>query len=280
MHGDLRFTEDLPQLAADAADSARRLCGPCQNFHLLWPYLRLAGATGGRANAAPFTHAALIRLLSGGGKILIAGTADTGLLAAVARAAGSRAEIAVLDRCETPLVLCRRFAERWSLPIETLHADLMEFSVVSAFDIVLAHSLLQFIPADRRVDVLSRLRRSLRPNGRLAITFRTSGRIEGGLLSEYRVAYPKRLVEKLEQMNIALPEPREEFRRRLETYAEERRAREGALSDRADVERLIETAGFTIDEVVPLEANRSALFHRLTAKIDKQRHLAIARSVP
>ena len=278
MRGDSQFTEDLPRLAAEAADLARRLCGPCQNFHLLWPYLRLARASGASVGE-PLIHAALNHLLSGSGrKILIAGAADTGLLAVVARAVSSGTGIVVLDRCETPLELCRRFATRWSLPIETLQADLTQLSVVSTFDVVFAHALLQFIPADRRVDALSRLRRSLRPDGRLVILFRTSARIEGNLLPQYREAYPKHLIEKLEHMNIALPEPREEFRRRVEVYSEERRAREGAHTSRADVERLIEAAGFAIESVTVIEASPSAPFKQFAAKLSKQRFLAVAKS--
>jgi SAM-dependent methyltransferase len=277
MRGEAPFTEDLVQLAAETPDVARSLCGSCQNFHLLWPFLRLAGATGRAGDAAPFSNAALERAFSGARKILIAGAADTGLLAFVARAVGSHTGIVVLDRCRTPLETCRRFAARWSLPVETMHVDLMEYSPEMDFDIVLAHSLLQFIPADRRVDVLARLRRALRPGGRLALTFRTGGQIEGGLLPAYREAYPLRIIEKLREMRIALPEPREDFRRRLATYAEERREREGALSSPAAVELMIRSAGFDIQEMTPLEDNSSALFHRLTEQIGKRRFLAIAR---
>jgi hypothetical protein len=220
----------------------------------------------------------LSQLLSGGAqKILIAGAADTGLLALVARAAPSGTGIVVLDRCETPLELCRRFAWRWSLPVETLRSDLMEAAPEAAFDIVLAHSLLQFIPTERRVDVLSRLRRSMRSGGRLALTFRTSSRIEGDLQAEYRQTYPTKLIEKLASMHIALPEPRDEFHRRIAAYAEERRLREGALSSTADVQKLINDAGLTIEHLAPLEANPVALFHQLTSKIAKQRFLAIAK---
>lgn len=278
MRGEARFAENLRQLAADACELAVRRCGPCQNFHLLWPYLRLAGASGGDVGS-PFVHAILARLLSAGNaRILIAGSADSGLLAVVARAAGAETEIVVLDRCQTPLELCRRFAERWSLPIETLQLDLMELSLQSRFDIVFAHSLLQFIPADRRVDVLARMRRSLRPDGRLVIVFRTSARIEGSLLAEYRASYPKYLIEQLEAMNVELPEPREIFARRVDAYAEERRAREGAHVSRAEVEQLIEAAGFEIEDITQIEAEQSAQFRRLTAKIGKARFVAVARS--
>jgi len=278
MRGEVRFSEDLRQLAAEASELAVCLCGQCQNFHLLWPYLRLAGASGGDVRS-PLVHSMLHHLLSKtSARILIAGSADSGLLAVVARAASSDAEIVVLDRCETPLEICGRFAARWSLSIETLHLDLMELSLQSGFDVVFAHSLLQFIPADRRVDVLARMRRSLRPDGRLVIVFRTSARIEGNLLPEYRESYPKHLIGQLDAMNVVLPEPRDNFTRRVEAYAEERRVREGAHATRAEVAHLIETAGFEIENLTQIEAEQSAPFQQLTAKIAKERFVAIARS--
>jgi SAM-dependent methyltransferase len=274
---DLRFTEDLRQLAAEACDIARHLCGSCENFHLLWPYLRLAKASGGDVDEQLF-RTALNRMLSGSDqKVLIAGAADTGLLAVVARAASSDPGIVVLDRCATPLELCRRFSNRWLLPVKTLQMDLVALDVRATFDVVVAHSLLQFILPDRRVDVLSRLRRSLRPGGRLLIVFRTSARIEGSLLREYRETYSKNLIERMEEMNIPLPEQREDFRRRVDEYSEERRTREGAHQNRADVEQLIETAGFSIEELTSIEANLSAPFRQFNAKIDKQRFLMVAK---
>jgi SAM-dependent methyltransferase len=279
MSNELRFSEDLPQLAAEASSTARRLCGPCQNFHLLWPYLRIAQASGGDV-AALTVRITLNRLLSRRGqRILIAGAADTGLLAIVARAARPDTGIVVLDRCQTPLALCERFAQRWSRPIETMQLDLVELSVESGFDVVFAHSLLQFIPADRRVDVLSRLRRSLRPDGRLVIVFRTSARIEGSLLAEYRESYPLHLIESLAAANVALPEPRDAFHRRARAYAEERRAREGAQASRADVEQMLEAAGFSIEDMTSIESSVSMPFRRVNEKIEKRRFLAIAKPV-
>jgi SAM-dependent methyltransferase len=279
MSSELRFSEDLPQLSAEASDLARRLCGVCQNFHLIWPLLRLAQASGGDVEA-PAVCATLNRLLlRPGQRILIAGAADTGLLAVVARAAAAGIDIVVLDRCETPLELCNRFAKRWALPIETMHLDLMKLSIESRFDVVFAHSLLQFIPAENRVDVLFRLRRSLRPDGRLVLVFRTSARIEDNLLTEYRDSYPKHLIERLAAANVALPESPDDFRRRAQAYAEERRSREGAHASRADVEQMLEVAGFSIEDIASIEASVSAPFRRIYEKIDKRRFLAIAKPV-
>lgn len=149
-----RFSEDLRQLAGEAWEVAGRLCGACRNLHVLWPYQRLAGSPG---RDVAVVEPALRRLLSASGrKVLIAGCADSGLLALVARTANPATAITVVDRCETPLELCRRFARRWDFTVDTDHLDLTELSATSSFDVVFAHELLQHIPADRRVDTLGR----------------------------------------------------------------------------------------------------------------------------
>jgi SAM-dependent methyltransferase len=270
------LNENLRALALEAYQLSDRLCGDCRNFHALWPYLRLAKASGGDIGE-PLIGSILRQLLLKGDRILVAGCADTGLLAVVARAAAPGTKISLLDQCLTPLELCRRFARRWSLPTETIHCDLINFSVHSSYDIVFAHALLQFIPSEFRVDVLSRIRLSLRPDGRLLIAFRTSSKVEGVLLHEYRENYRQNVVEQLECRNVELPEPREEFYRRLEEYSEERRKREGVHQSYEEVEALLKAASLEIEKVYRIESDQSDPFRRFAAKIHKKRYLTIAR---
>ncbi len=279
MRGDGRYEEDLRQLAAEAFDLAGQLCGSCraESVHRLWPYLRLARVSGGEAGDA-LIHSVLSRFLSGSGReIFIAGCADTGLLAAVARAANPDIHIIVSDRCPTPLELCRRFAVRWSLPVEIARLDLTELAVQSRFDVIFVHTLLQFIPAGRQSDVLSRMCRSLRPNGRLVMAFRTSSPVDANLEPEYVRGQALRLVAQLECQNIPLPVPRDVFHRYAEAFFEERRAREGAHVDRGAVEQLIVAAGFEIEEVTPFDVEASESLRQLAARFGKQRFVVVAR---
>lgn len=278
VYGHMRFTEDLRQLAVESFDLAGRLCTSCKNFHTLWPYHRLAEAAGGDVGI-PAVQAALTRLLSPSRrKIMIAGSADSGLLAVVARAANPQTDITVLDRCETPLVLSRRFSQRWSLPSTLLHLDLRELSIESHFDLVFVHMLLQFIPAGQHLDVMLRLKRSLRPDGRLLLVFRTSPRIDEKLATFYRRDYPLHLVAQLEAQGVILPETRETFLSRLAIYFEERRMREGTHASRQEVEALIAAAGFETEELTPILARMSTPFVEFGDKIGLHRFLAIARA--
>jgi SAM-dependent methyltransferase len=276
MQGELLFSEDVRQIAADAAELAPSLCDTCENFHTLWPYHRLAQAAGGDV-AATLVCSTLQRLLSQPGRrILIGGSADSGLLAVVANAASPGTAITVLDKCKTPLELCRRFAERWSLPIDVLHLDLADLEATGAYDVVFVHMLLQFIPRDRHRGVLSRIRRSLRADGRLVLVFRTSPRLTETLAAEYQSDYPLGLIEQLEARGIPLPQSRESFRRQLEIYFDERRAREGTHNSHEDVERTAKDAGFRIEELTAIGASMSSPFTQFNARIGLQRFLMIA----
>jgi SAM-dependent methyltransferase len=276
--GNARFAEDIPQLAAAASELACRLCGTCQNYHFLWPYLRLAGAPGGAGDGKPYLEAVLADLIAGGRReILIAGTADTGLLSLVARATiGHAVGITVLDRCGTPLELCRRFASRWSLAIETLQVDLSQFSAEGSFDIVFAHTILTFIAPGERLDVMMRLRRSLRPGGRLILRFRTRGEVEGRHLSSYRGNVPMHLIERLDRLKIPLPEPREALQRRIEAYAGERHSREALETDYSEMEKLIDAAGFTIEAITPVKSDHAPAFAPATADVSSRLFVALA----
>jgi SAM-dependent methyltransferase len=161
------YSERLSDLAAQAYQLSDRLCGACRNLHALWPYMRLLRSSTGVEHQGSNLEIALRGLIAGGlRKILIAGAADTGLLALVLRAAANNnVHICVLDICETPLELCRRVAHEWSLPIDTLKLDLRRLDVEQQFELVLVHGTLHFIAAADRHDVLNRIRRALGPGG-------------------------------------------------------------------------------------------------------------------
>ena len=98
-------------LTAEAYELSGRLCGTCRDLHALWPYIRLSRASTGIEVQASKLESRLGDLFARGlRRLLIAGSADTGLLALAARAGADHGvNIVVLDICETPLELCRTF---------------------------------------------------------------------------------------------------------------------------------------------------------------------------
>jgi SAM-dependent methyltransferase len=271
--------EDLRRVAAEGFELADRLCRGCGQMHALWPYIRLARATSaGSEEATSRLQSVLADQIAAGRKdVLIAGAADTGALATVARAGAGRAlDIVVLDRCETPLELCRRQAQHWSLPIATLHEDLGRLDRPGRFDIVFAHGTLHFIELDRRTDVLARMRRTLRPGGRLVLRANAGGRIGGELAGEGRDGYPAWVAEELARIGVALPEPADAFRERLRMHAMSREAREGAFAAPEEIKAALTQAGFVIRDWLELGVKLSAPVEDFQSKAGKRRFLAVA----
>jgi SAM-dependent methyltransferase len=274
-----RLHEDLPRLAGEAFQLAGQLCASCRNFHALWPYVRLSRASGAAEGSRSVIEPLLAQHFALNRRhVLIAGAADTGLLAFVARVgAGCGVHIHLVDQCGTPLELCRRFAQRWLLPIKTTQQDLADFDAKAEFDLVFVHSLLQFIAADRRAQFVSRMQRALRPDGRLIMLFRVGQRIAGDLLPAYRAGYVKWILGELERLNVPLPESSEAFGIRLNAYALAHETREGAMGDPREVMDLLEHAGFAIEKLVPVEPSLSVSFQQFESKLSKRRFVVVAK---
>lgn len=273
-----RYSEDLRQLAAEAFDLSSRLCGSCRDLHALWPYIRLSRTSTGIEDQASNLEAQLGDLFSRGLRdILIAGSADSGLLALVARVGARHApRIVVLDICETPLELCRRFANQWSLSIETLRQDLLDLDVERRFDIVLVHGTLQFIAANRRVEALARIRRAIRPGGRLVLLFNTSHPVAAEDAEQIRADYANSVVDELRRLNVSLPVTEVAMRERLYAHARRRELREGAFAEREDVERALHAVGFKVDSCAEVDVKIASSVRGFVSKILKRRFMAIA----
>ena len=165
--------ESAPLARAKAAD----VCGAgypdeggCAWYHGVWQYFRLLGVV-----SAPDRHAGFFRDTLGAlfaaradARLLISGTADYGLLALVLAIPGAdTASITVADRCETPLFLCRWYAERAGHTIATTATDITALEAIEPFDALCCHSFLsQFRPSERPA-LMASWRRVLRPGGQV-----------------------------------------------------------------------------------------------------------------
>lgn len=173
------FDEDLHANLLACLALAPRHCEACGDFHLLAALRRTTAsrigldfdrdvfvALGAEALAR---HAAAGRAPS----VLIAGAADTAILKLVmdaALVAGGEAmarglAITVVDLCETPLAICRDYAARHGLSIETAVADLGAWVPGRRFGLVAMHGVLPFFPEGRRLDMLRRIAGWAEPDG-------------------------------------------------------------------------------------------------------------------
>jgi hypothetical protein len=179
-------------------------------------------------------------------RILIVGSADTGQVTAVVNAlAGRDFSLTLVDICDTPLKLCAAFASRNGIRLETLRCDVRHIDGVGAFDAILLHNFIGFIPADDRVAVLSGLRRALSARGRLLLFQRIYGDRD---INEPIVRSPlvEKLLEAMRVRNIDLPESRADFAARLraELISGSREKRISVFKTVSDVEALLRQAGF------------------------------------
>jgi SAM-dependent methyltransferase len=271
--------EPLRDLAAEAYEISGRLCGTCRDLHALWPYIRLSRASTGVEARQSRVQAELRALFDRGFRhVLIAGSADAGLLALVAHAGAEHAlEIAVLDVCESPLELCRRLAKQRSWSIETIRQDLLELNMERRFDVVLVHGTLHFISADRRVEALTRIRRASRPGGRLVLLFNTSRPVAAEIIQENRADFGSMVLAELKRLNVQLPDTEAVVRERLNAHQSRRELREGAFAEPQDVELLLNAAGFSLNGCTRVDVNvASPMDPLIVANISKRRFMAVA----
>jgi SAM-dependent methyltransferase len=142
----------------------------CAWYHGLWQILRLVGVVTTLTHHADLYIKALQPLIASGrfNRVLISGAADYGLLSVVIEAfqqAHAVPEITVVDRCETPLRLCRWYGERFGFRIETASGDLTSFRAGRTYDLVCAHSLLSRVPVEHHSEIAASWSRLLRPGG-------------------------------------------------------------------------------------------------------------------
>jgi SAM-dependent methyltransferase len=168
--------EPLDETAALARRIAPQLChvdpvtgNRCDWYHGPWQdFRRLGLVTSARTNGAFFVEVLRERARAGARRVLVSGCADQSMLAHVLhawRAERREAEIEIVDLCETPLALCRWYAERASTKVVTHRSDVLELAVNEPFDLVCTHSFLTRFEPSRRPLLLSKWRALLRPGG-------------------------------------------------------------------------------------------------------------------
>ncbi len=176
--------EDLRAIANRAFELAPQLCGQCMSYHMRVPATRAAGLGASLSLDRKLIVEAVQHMLRSTQirdrrepEIAIIGNADTGLLATCAHAAAglgedllARTTFTVVDICPTPLALCSEFATKHGLKVKASAFDIATGEVEHPVDIVFMHSILRFIPADKRAAVLRRFAQKLRPGGKLLVS--------------------------------------------------------------------------------------------------------------
>lgn len=99
-------------------------------------------------------------------------------------------------------------------------------------------------PLDRHAAFLANIRLSLRPGGKFILVNRVrSGKPSNPLPPQH---YATRMLEALAARGIALPEPEPDFRKRLESYAQQQHVWSDAIVDLPHVEASLAKAGLRV----------------------------------
>jgi SAM-dependent methyltransferase len=149
----------------------------CAWYHGFWQYLRLMelGKTSGGQGA--FLIETLRGLARAGESpmVMISGSADYSMPAHALwayRAEGATLRLVVVDRCETPLALCRWYADRQGDTVTTHCRDVRDHEPAEPVDVVFTNSFLGSFDPDSRPHLVAAWRRQLRPGGKVLFTNR------------------------------------------------------------------------------------------------------------
>jgi hypothetical protein len=167
--------EPLTELAHFAFAQAPRLCRPehgCGIYHQAWSAMRLFDQDGASPPGSAFIGRELQRLRKGA-RVLISGSADTGLMAMVDAALpdDGRARLVLAERCETPLTQNRQFARLLGREVEFHLGDILALRCAPV-DAILAHSFLVHFDAVAQRAVIAKWAELLLPGGVLLLSNR------------------------------------------------------------------------------------------------------------
>lgn len=152
------------------------MCTCGSDYHRVHPLLRASGMRPGIVRDRGLLNPWLPDLVEPGCRLLIAGSADASLLAYFIDDCPTRPiAVTIADLCPAPLEVIRRLALPDGISVETRQADLASLEGVGPFDLILSHHMLTFVDIPTRVALLSRLRASLAPHGRLVLVMRMFG---------------------------------------------------------------------------------------------------------
>ena len=162
------WSEDLIWQARRGMELGRAHCTCPGRYHWLYGTMRASGVVASLKSEEPRLASILRPLLGEGRRVMIGGSADTGLFCALGHILRSpAADITVVDRCLAPLELIGELARARGLSCRTLHQDLLALDGREQWDLILSHYTLNFIAPHVRARFFRGLASALAPGGAL-----------------------------------------------------------------------------------------------------------------
>ena len=232
-------------LAATGAD--------CAWYHGFWQYLRLmdlAKTSGGQA-AFLVEHLQALARAGQSPRVLVSGSADYSMPAHAMWAYRSQAaplQLAVVDRCETPLALTRWYAERQDTTVATSCADILDHEVAGPVDVVFTNSFFGSFAPDSRPRLVAAWRRFLRPGGTLLLTNRLrpgAGPDALGFTPEQARAFADTARDEAQKRHDVIGLDPTDAARRARAYAEHYRTHR--MRSAEEIADLLKNGGFAVE---------------------------------
>jgi len=226
------------EVAALARRLAARYCEhegdqSCDWYHGLRPYWRALNLLADPTRHDDFFQSSLRPLASSGAfdRVLICGTADFTMPAMIVEAWAARGRtprLSILDRCPTPLLLCRWYLRSGGIRHENILSDVRDYQSSQPFDLIVSHSFFPQFPPRERPAVIAAWQRLLRAGGKvITVTrIRARGEEEPGyipLQQTEQSAFIERLRQVLRAGTVSVPVAEEELLNFARHYAASRR---------------------------------------------------------
>ena len=262
------YGEDLPGNLRRVLELAQRHCAGCADYHIRCVAHRAAGERFG-IDTDRGALVAVVEELVGRGlsrqsrlDIVIAGSADTGVLATVAHAVArlgdealQRCHFTVLDLCPTPLLLCEHFAGEHGLDFSSAAVDLTAQAKKFPADIIVMHSVFRFIDRSVQPAVLGELGAWLKPGGSLVFSNRikSASREEAEAERAIRSARNERFAAVTARGELDVADDREAIMARLDRWQHDHESRAGEFSTVGDLKKLLENAALPLTRFDEIE---------------------------
>jgi hypothetical protein len=246
--------DDLVGLAQAGWDVGETLCTECSGYHRVWGVLRASGIVGGTRVDEPVLAPLFDRLVRPGARILLAGSADPGLLDLVCRSASARPiQVTVADLCPTPLRVIEALRPYPGVEVRTAQMDLTRMEDGPQWDLIVSHSMLPFVPEAARTAVVRGLKAALAPGGRLVVVARTSHAMAPGQVAAHDEAWLSRARQRIRDSGTPLPGPAQAFDAALAAFARLRRGQIWDLATPQAIAGLIADGGCEVFETLDSE---------------------------
>lgn len=242
-----KWTEDLLWQASRGRALGHELCNCEGHYHTLWGALRACESVDSLQSEEPIFSPVISPFVKDESRLLIAGSADPGILCTLGRIAGSRQpNFTIVDKCEAPLALIEEFSAMRGAPCDTLHADILELDGCKVWDFIFVHYTHAFVAPSHQKRFFGALARSLAPGGTLACFTKANTRTEDITGQDYNRAWFTQSYNSLRESEFGSYWSKEELDEMLRAYVAAGAVRRRNFLTVEDIAKGLEATGLKV----------------------------------